>query len=120
MIPLVAAFAPSGAKDVSFRVEPAQAAEERALSDVVGAIAWQMAYAIWGPFMTTDTERTPWAFVERDGDVLRVDLRTVPAVRAALRRPPLALVIEALCVETMAAEPGALRLKLALPPVFRR
>ena len=120
LLPLGIAFAPGGAKDVSFRVQPAEAAAERAVCDVVGAIASELARAVWGPFLFQNRPDADWAFVERDGDILRVDLRTVPAVRAAMARAPMAMIMEALTVKEIAAEPGRLRMTLALPEMIRR
>ena len=121
LIPLGIAFAPRGAKDISFRVQPPEAAGERAVCDAVGAIAAELARAVWGPFLTLNRgEAEGGAFVEREGDILRADLRTVPAVRAAMARAPLALMMEALTVNAMVAEPGQLRLTLALPEMMRR
>lgn len=120
LIPLGIAFAPGGAKDLSFRVQPPEAAAERALCDVVGAIAAELARALWGPFLTPNRQDADWAFVERDRDILRVDLRTVPAVRAAMARAPVAMIMEALTVKEITAEPGRLRMTLALPEMMRR
>jgi hypothetical protein len=120
LVPQGITFAPGGAKDVSFRVQPPEAAAERAVCDVVGAIASEVARAVWGPLLLASGPDADWAFVERDGDVLRVDLRTVPAVRKALARAPMAAVMEALTVSAMVAEPSQLRLTLALPEMARR
>jgi hypothetical protein len=120
LLPLGIAFAPGGAKDVSFRVQPPEAIEERAVREVAGAIASELARAVWGPFLSPNRADADWAFVERDGNVLRVDLRTVPAVRTAMARAPMAMVMEALTVSSMTAEPGQLRLTLALPEMMRR
>jgi hypothetical protein len=120
LLPLGIAFAPGGAKDVSFRVEPPEAAGERAVLDVVGVIASELARAVWGPFLPADGPDQNRAFVERDGDILHADLRTVPAVRAALARGAMALIMEALTVKEIAAEPGRLRMTLALPEMIRR
>ena len=120
LVPLGAAFAPGGAKDISFRVLPAEAAEQRALMDVVCAITSLLARAVWGPFMPPDCGTSPWAAVECDGDVMRVDLRTVPAVRAAMGRSPMNMVVDMLSIGEIRAEPGALHLTLALPELLRR
>ncbi len=121
LIPLGIAFAPGGAKDVSFRVQPPEAAAERAVCDAAGAIAAELAHAVWGPFLALNRgDAEGWAFVEREGDILRVDLRTVPAVRAAMARAPMAMIMEALTVNALVAEPGQLRMTLALPEMMRR
>ena len=49
---------------------------------------------------------------------LRADLRTVPAVRAALEGSGLAMALEVLTIESLALEDRALRLKIGLPVPF--
>lgn len=58
------------------------------------------------------------ALVEREGARLRADLRTVPAVRAALEGSALAMALEVLTIESFALEDRALRLKIGLPSPF--
>ena len=121
LVPLGIAFAPGGAKDLSFRVQPPEAAAERAVCDAVGAIAAELAQAIWGPLLALNRgDGEAWAFVEREGDILRADLRTVPAVRAAMARSPIAMVMEALIANALVAEHGQLRVTLSLPGMMRR
>ena len=110
LTPLASAFAPRGAKDLSLRAEPESAALNPRCADIAAAIATEIAHALWGPFLRAARDVTPRALAQRHGDVLVVDLRSVPAVRAALRQPLFAAAIEALSLRTIEVNPGGLRL----------
>jgi hypothetical protein len=114
LAPVSAVFAPAGAKDVCFRVRPAAAAGDGCLRDIAATISGELARAVWGPFLLGGTGEADPAFAERDGDLLRIDLRTVPAVRRALGMRAAALAIDALTVKAIAVEEGALRVTLGL------
>jgi hypothetical protein len=114
LIPAGIVCAPGGAKDVSFQVEPASAADNGTLADIAGAIASEIARVVWGPLLFQKNKSMHSAFVERDGDILRVDLRTVPEVRAAMGQRATAMMIEALVVKDIVAEQGALRLTVGI------
>jgi hypothetical protein len=114
LTPLGSAFAPRGAKEVSLRAEPESAALNPRCGDIVAAIATEVAHALWGPFLRGQREPGRRALAHRHGDVLVVDLRSVPAVRAALRQPLLAAAIEALSLRTIEVTPGGLRLSPSL------
>ncbi|MBN1654487.1 MAG: hypothetical protein JXA30_12015 [Deltaproteobacteria bacterium] len=114
LIPAGLVCAPLGAKELAFRVEPASAAENTTLRELVGTIAGEIARAVWGPLLFQKSKNRHPAFVEREGDLLRVDLRTVSEVRAAMAQRATAMMIDALVVTRITAEDGALCLVLGL------
>ncbi|HHH29188.1 MAG TPA: hypothetical protein ENK57_12700 [Polyangiaceae bacterium] len=114
LIPEQARFAPRGAKEVIFSVEPPEAVNDARVRELVGALAAAIARALWGPVLgerTVDEQ----AMVDREGARLRADLRSVPAVRAALEGSPLAMALEIISIESFAIEDRVLRIVLALP-----
>jgi len=69
--PLRSAFAPRGAKELSMRASPENASLNPRAADVAGAIATEVAHALWGPFLRKQpTARR--AIAERHGDMLVV------------------------------------------------
>jgi len=108
LIPSGVVCAPRGAKDLTFRVDPASAASDINLAEIVGAIAGEVAQVVWGPLLFQKSKSRHPAFVESDGDLLRVDLRTVPDVRVAIDQRATELMIDTLVVKQMTAEDGAL------------
>lgn len=112
--PLAARFAPRGAKEVTFRVEPPELAGRAEVRDLVGAIAALVAHTLWGPFFGRLLNPVYDAIAERDGAEVRVDLRSVPAVRAAAQRG-LAQLFDVLELSGLAVNDGALRLHIRLP-----
>lgn len=114
LMPETVRFAPRGAKEVIFRVEPPERVGDGRVRDVVGALAAAIARALWGPVLGP-RRRDEQALVEREGARLRADLRTVPSVRAALEGSPLAVALEVLTIESFTVEDRALRLKVGLP-----
>jgi len=118
LLPAGARFAPRGAKEILFRVLPPEAARSRYVADVASAIAGAIAHGLWGIALPHERGDVSGAIVEREGsDALRVDLRTVPAVRGLGAQSPAALVVEVIELLTMEAVEGALRLRLKLPPI---
>lgn len=110
LVPQRIAFAPRGAKELSVRAEPEEAALNPRCADIVAAIATEIARALWGPFLRGRAVAGRRAIAHRDGDVLVVDLRTVPEVRSALTQPLLAAVIEALSLRSIEVTVGGLQL----------
>jgi len=108
-------FAPHGPKELRFRVEPAELAGERRVHELVLATASAVARALWAPALRGLTDETAHPVVERDGDGARVDLRTLPFVRAALANRGTALLVEALDLVAIRADAGVLALELKLP-----
>jgi hypothetical protein len=107
-------FAPGGAKELSFLVEPPEGAQDLRSRDVLGAIAAEIARSLWRPVLARAPRSEHTALVTADGGQLFVDLRSVPEVRWAQSQRLLASVIEALRPRTIDAEPGKLTLTLAL------
>ncbi len=115
--PLAARFAPRGAKEVSFRVVPEELAGRAEVRDLVGAIAALIAHTLWAPFFGRVLNPVYDAIAEREGADVRVDLRSVPAVRAALQRG-LSQLFDILELTGLAVADGALRLHIRLPALI--
>jgi hypothetical protein len=109
-------FAARGAKEVVFRISPPEAAAEPAVRELVGAVSALIARTLWSAAMKPSVDEQPeGAFVERDGEVLHVDLRTVPSVRAASSTAAGAALLEAVRVERLEVRDAALHVVLGLP-----
>jgi len=105
-------FAPRGAKEISFDVEPPDAHD----TSIVGALAACIAKATWPMIASADTIDVGGAIVEREtSGRLRVDLRSVPAVRRFASTQTAAMIFDVLELESLRVEPGALALKIKLP-----
>lgn len=113
VVPERVRFAPRGAKEVLFSVEPPERVNEARVRDVVGSLAAAIARALWGPVLGP-REGDEQALIEREGARLRADLRSVPAVRAALEGP-LGMALDLFSIESFAIEERELRFKVALP-----
>ena len=85
--------------------------------DLVGAIAALIAHALWAPFFGRLLNPSYDAIAERDGSEVRVDLRSVPAVRAAHKKG-MAQLFDMLELSGIGVVDGALRLKIKLPPLL--
>ncbi len=105
-------FAPRGAKEISFDVEPPDAHD----TSIVGALAGCIAKATWPMITPRDSSDFGGAIVEREAPGhLRVDLRSIPAVRRFALTQTAAMIFDILELESLRVEPGALALKLKLP-----
>lgn len=105
-------FAPRGAKEICFDVEPPDAHD----TSIVGALAACIAKATWPMIASADTIDVGGAIVEREtSGRLRVDLRSVPAVRRFASTQTAAMIFDVLELESLRVEPGALALKIKLP-----
>jgi hypothetical protein len=105
-------FAPRGAKEISFDVEPPDAHD----TSIVGALAGCIAKATWPMIAPADSIDVGSAIVERENPGrLRVDLRSVPAVRRFATTQTAAMIFDVLELESLRVEPGGLALKLKLP-----
>jgi hypothetical protein len=112
LAPRTVRFAPRGAKEITFDVEPPDAHD----SSIVGALAACIAKATWPMIAPSGAIEVGAAIVERESPGrLRVDLRTVPAVRQFASTQAGAMVFDMLELESIRVEPGALALKLKLP-----
>ena len=107
-------FAGRGAKEVVFRVEPPEAAGEPVIRELIGAIA---ARALWADVLgqMPSEELIEGAFVERDGAIAHVDLRTVPSVRKAQSGGAASTMIDTLSIERIEVGDHGLQLVIALP-----
>ena len=105
-------FAPRGAKEISFDVEPPDAHD----TSIVGALAGCIARATWPMIAPADLAEVGSAIVERETPGrLRVDLRSVPAVQKFASTQTAAMIFDLLELESIRVEHGALALKLKLP-----
>lgn len=112
LAPHAVRFAPRGAKEISFDVEPPDAHD----TAIVGALAACIAKATWPMIASPDLIDVGGAIVERESaGRLRVDLRSVPAVRRFASTQTAAMVFDLLELESIRVEAGALALKLKLP-----
>jgi hypothetical protein len=117
VIPLGARFAPRGAKEVLFHLEPQELAGRAAVRDLIAAIGALIAHALWAPFLGRLLNPSYDAIAEREGAEVRVDLRSVPAVRAAQQKG-LGQLFDFLELSNLHVTDGALRLTVKLPPIF--
>lgn len=105
-------FAPRGAKEISFDVEPPDAHD----TSIVGALAGCIAKATWPMIAPPESHDVGGAIVERESPGrLRVDLRSVPAVRRFASTQAAMMVFDVLELESLRVESGALAIKLKLP-----
>lgn len=114
VLPQEVRFAPRGAKEILFTVEPPEIVGDGRARDVVGCVAAAIARGVWGPMLGPRTDGEA-ALVEREGARLRCDLRTVPAVRASLEGSPFAMALDVLTIGGFEIEDRALRVTLGLP-----
>ncbi len=114
IVPEQARFAPRGAKEVIFAVEPPESIGSSRARDIVGAVAAAIARTLWGPILGA---RRPdeHALVELEGARMRTDLRTVPAVRSTLEGSALGVALEVISIEKFEIEERTLRIVIALP-----
>lgn len=107
-------FAPRGAKELEWHVTPAEALGSRHLLDVASALSAAVAHALWAVVLPRDLESVGSALCDRDGaSRIRVDLRTVPAVRD-LSGQASAAILEALELSAIDCDDGEMRLQLKL------
>lgn len=112
-------FAPRGAKEIVFQIAPADRAGHRGVADLVSALAGLIAHDLYRPALGGPEPLDPsGAILDREGaDRLRVDLRTVPAVRAARGSAAMTILVEVMQVQSLRVEPDGLRLEIALPHI---
>ena len=115
--PESARFAPRGAKELVFRVEPPEALRAPRTREVAGALAGAIAHTLWSVALPKpESEDLSGAIVDRDGDAhVRVDLRTVPAARRAQSKGPTAMILELLELRGVEADEGEVALLVKLP-----
>lgn len=118
LIPDRAQFAPHGAKEIFFRVEPPEAAADAKVRDIAGLFASQIARALWSPVLGAAEGIDDGGLVDREADgQLRIDLRTCPVVRAAQSKQAAALVMDVITIERFDVDEQGLSIKLALPKI---
>ena len=117
LVPLGARFAPRGAKEVLFRVEPPERAVGPHAAEVAAAVAGTIARGLYRGLIRRDQD-TQGAIVDRDDDVLRIDLRTVPAVRRLAGRGPAAMLMDVMEIRGIRADDGELSIDLKLPEII--
>jgi len=118
LFPSGATFAPRGAKEIRFRVEPKEIAVGVHAAELAAAVAGTIARVLFGPFARGVSD-FGGAIVDREGDLLRIDLRTIPALRGATEHGPLAALFEAIEPGEIVAEDGRLRVQVRLPSALR-
>ncbi|MGD8861681.1 MAG: hypothetical protein PVI30_16850 [Myxococcales bacterium] len=107
-------FAPGGAKEVAFAVEPAGAVERGRTRDLVGALGGAIARQLWAPVLANAPRTGGGAMVSGSGGQLHLDLRSVPEVRWALGKRLHAATIETLKLHRIEVGPGGLLLGVTL------
>jgi len=113
-------FASRGAKEIAWTIEPAPLARHRSVRDAVSALSGAVAHGVWSVAIGPLGEEPGGAIVDVDGPGrLRVDLRTVPAVRDASSKASVAMVFDVLDLERVEVEDGAMALRLRLPSLAR-
>jgi hypothetical protein len=114
IVPDKIAFAPGGAKELRFAIDPPELATDSRARDVIAAIASEIARALWRPALGGAPRSDHLALVSLDGDRLVADLRSVPAVRWALQQAMRAAIVEAIEPRAILLAPGHLDLPLAI------
>lgn len=112
--PITPRFAPRGAKEIGFEVIPVELAKKAAVRDVVAHLSGAIARGLWSPVFRGEPTAEA-ALVERDGDRLRVDLRSVPTVGRALESSPMAPILDVLSIESFDLRDGFLTFRIGLP-----
>jgi hypothetical protein len=114
LVPEEARFAPRGAKEVVFAVDPGDAAADPKVREIAGLVAAQIARALWAPLLPPPSGVDDGGLVDRDAHRLRIDLRTVPVVRSA-QSSTTAMFMDAISIEGFAVDEEGLSFRIALP-----
>lgn len=107
-------FAPMGAKEVAFGIEPSSAISDPRAADVCGTLAAEIAHAAWRAVLGPVRPSDGGALMSREGAFLVADLRSVPAVRRNRDRKLALGVIEALKPAKIEVVDGELRITMTL------
>lgn len=114
-VPEAVRFAPGGAKEIAFRVDPPEAIDREAGREAFAMLGTVIAETLWRPALAGATSSGgASAFVTRDGDRLVLDLRTVPSIRAASRNRLGLAILETLDLKALEPHPRGLRLALGI------
>ena len=112
-------FAPRGAKELVFSVSPDAAAGEAAVREYVGALGALVARTLWSATLGPPPATHEAGFTEREGGTVRIDVRTIPAVRNALHRGAgAATMMDVVALEGLFVDDDALVLRIGLPPLL--
>lgn len=113
-VPERVTFAPRGAKELTFRIEPATQARSHRATDVASVLGGVVARALWP--VRTETRNLGGAIVDRQGeDRLTVDLRTTPTAQALIRQGQAGALIEVLQLGEIFVGESSLVLVFKLP-----
>lgn len=113
-VPAGVSFAPRGAKELTFRIEPASQARSHRSTDVASVLGGVVARALWP--VRTDMKNVGGAIVNRYAeDMLTVDLRTTPTAQTLIRQGQAAALIDVLQLGDVYVGEGALVLVFKLP-----
>jgi hypothetical protein len=115
LFPIGATFAPRGAKEIRFRVEPEERATQGVVGDLVGVTAALIAERA---FRLVQLKEGETALVDRAGSTLSADLRTVPSVRRFFGKGRMALFLDVIDIAAIDADDGKLRITMRLPGLF--
>lgn len=115
--PLPPRFAPRGAKELAFEVQPPEASERALARELVGVVAAMVAHTLWAPLLGRTDSSALSAIAERDDAAVRVDLRSVPAVKQAQARG-LGAMFDVLELRYLRVDDGRLSMSLKLPGLF--
>jgi hypothetical protein len=107
-------FAPLGAKEIAFGIEPIEALRDPRAQDVCAALATEIAHTIWRSVIGPSVPGESTAFVSCEGDHLVADLRSVPAVRRSQTKKLVMTFIEALRPQRIEVDGGELRVLMKL------
>jgi hypothetical protein len=116
LVPSTPRFAPHGAKELVFLVVPEEAAGEPLLRAFVAAIGALVARMLWGamaPQLASERDSSS-AVTDREGNELRIDLRSLPLVRAIAQTPAGTTLLDALSLESVEATGGHLSARVSM------
>lgn len=109
-------FAPRGAKELTFRVEPSSQTRSHRATDVASVLGGVVARALWP--VRTESRNLGGAIVDRHGEnELMVDLRTTPSAQSLIRQGQAGALIEVLQLGDVYVTDGALVLVFKLPSI---
>ena len=116
LVPSTPRFAPHGAKELVFLVVPEEAAGEPLVRAFVASIGSLVARALWGamaPQLAGERDSSS-AVTDRDRDELRIDLRSLPLVRAIAQTPAGTTLLDALSLDALEATGGNLVARVSM------
>ncbi len=117
LVPDQVSFAPRGAKEIWFAVDPPDAAAEPAIREMAAMIASSIARAAWNPLLPPmQGEVDGPALVDREEHRLRIDLRTAPAIRSVQSTgKATGLLLDLIEIDRIDVDPSGIAVRIALP-----